>query len=405
MLRFELAPSAGAVPGLLKAAQWRDPRIDDREPSQPERLVRGIWSNRTVFGITRIASLTRLDRIGLPVAQAVRPAALSNTVSQGKGESSMQAAASALVECLERWAAQSIPSGAIRDASPQALGSDIVRLYGGYAEPGCSGWECRPIPWIEGWDLFSERLLPVPLALVDALYTVPSPHGSVFPRTTTGLSGGRTLLDAVLHAALEILEKHALELAYRRPHFFDHWRVMPESIAGGRAETVRRRIHESGFETGIWFVPTESGMPVYLCHIMEGPGIEELAPLPAEGSCCSLSHDAALHGALLEACQARVGAISGARDDITRLRYPETYDRAHLSAWRNGFTARGSMRFRPDDEEPILAADGLDAVVGALRATGAEAAIVVPLFRSQAPDLQIVRMVAPPLRHGLRPSE
>ena len=403
MLRFELAPPAGTVPHLLGAELRRNEPDDGKgETSQPGQLVRGIWKNRTVFGITRIASLTGLDRIGVPVAQAVRPAALSNTVSQGKGESGMSAAASALVECLERWAAQNIPTSMIREASAQALGSEVARLYGGYADVACGGWERRLLLWMDGWDLLSERLLPVPVALVDAVYTVPSPHPRLFPRTTTGLSGGRTLLDAVLHAALETLEKHALEQAYRRPHFFDHWQVAAGSIGGERSAAVWRQIQDAGFVAGAWLVPTEGQLPVYLCHVMEGPEIEELAPLPAEGSCCKLSHDDALLGALLEACQARVGAISGARDDITRLRYPERHDRAHLMEWRNGLSAPGPVRFPPGPEAPLRQSEALEQAVGALRKAGAEAAIVVPLFRSQDPDIEIVRMVAPPLRHGLR---
>jgi ribosomal protein S12 methylthiotransferase accessory factor len=403
MLRFELAPSAGTVPHLIGAGLRDDePVRATRATSQSEQLARGIWKNRAVFGITRIASLTGLDRTGVPVAQAVRPAALSNTVSQGKGESGMQAAASALVECLERWSAQNIPTTMIREASAQALGSEVVRLYEGYAGAACAGWERRPLPWIDGWDLFSERLVPVPLALVDTVYTVPSPHPRLFPRTTTGLSGGRTILDAVLHAALETLEKHALEQAYRRPHFFDHWQVAAESIAGQRSSAVWRRIHDAGFVAGAWLVPSDGKLPIYLCHVMEGPEIEELAPLPAEGSCCGLSHDEALLGALLEACQARAGAISGARDDITRLRYPERYDRAHLEAWRGGLSASGPVRFPSGPEAPLRRSEALRLAIRALRKAGAEAAIVVPLFRSQDPEIEIVRMVAPPLRHGFR---
>jgi ribosomal protein S12 methylthiotransferase accessory factor len=410
MLRFELAPPAGTVPHLMGADLRRDeadlrrdePVRASPETTQPEQLARGIWKNRTVFGITRIASLTGLDRIGLPVAQAVRPAALSNTVSQGKGESGMQAAASALVECLERWSAQNIPTGMTREASAQALGSEVARLYGSYADIAFRGWERQPLPWMEGWDLLSERPLPVPLAMVDAVYTVPSPHPRLFPRTTTGLSGGQTLLDAVLHAALETLEKHALEQAYRRPYFFDNWQAAAESITGERSSAAWRRIHDAGFVAGAWLVPTEGKLPVYLCHVMEGPQIEELAPLPAEGSSCGLTHDEALLGALLEACQARVGAISGARDDITRLRYPERHDRAHLMEWRNGLSASGPVRFPPGPEAPLRRSEALELAVGALRKAGAEAAIVVPLFRSQDPDIEIVRMVAPPLRHGLR---
>ena len=41
----------------------------------------------------------------------------------------------------------------------------------------------------------------------------------------------------------------------------------------------------------------------------------------------------------LEAAQARVTALAGAREDITRASYPERYDRAELEARRHSFTS------------------------------------------------------------------
>ena len=39
----------------------------------------------------------------------------------------------------------------------------------------------------------------------------------------------------------------------------------------------------------------------------------------------------------MEAAQARVTALAGAREDITRASYPERYDRAALDARRHAF--------------------------------------------------------------------
>ena len=48
------------------------------------------------MGITRLADVTGLDNIGIPVFQAIRPNARSLSVSQGKGVSLEAAQASAL---------------------------------------------------------------------------------------------------------------------------------------------------------------------------------------------------------------------------------------------------------------------------------------------------------------------
>ena len=65
------------------------------------RRWRDLMAMREALGITRIADITGLDRLGIPVMQAVRPFSLSNAVSQGKGASLAQAAISAILESAE----------------------------------------------------------------------------------------------------------------------------------------------------------------------------------------------------------------------------------------------------------------------------------------------------------------
>ena len=103
MVAGELAPPIGIVAEML-----REPRRPiERTEATAHELVRSLLSRRAAFGITRVGCITRLDRIGIPVVQVSRPLSLSNAVSQGKGLSVAQAAASALMEELEVWAAES----------------------------------------------------------------------------------------------------------------------------------------------------------------------------------------------------------------------------------------------------------------------------------------------------------
>jgi ribosomal protein S12 methylthiotransferase accessory factor len=73
-------------------------RIFDREYHQPKRFVTGTHRARTpaetladfgrhqqTMGITRLANVTGLDVIGIPVYMAVRQNSRSIAVSQGKG--------------------------------------------------------------------------------------------------------------------------------------------------------------------------------------------------------------------------------------------------------------------------------------------------------------------------------
>ena len=60
------------------------------------------------MGITRIANVTGLDRIGVPVVMVCRPNSYSIAVSQGKGITLDAAKASGLMESIETWHAERI---------------------------------------------------------------------------------------------------------------------------------------------------------------------------------------------------------------------------------------------------------------------------------------------------------
>src|SRR5215469_9766205 len=61
-----------------------------------------------VMGITRIANITGLDHIGVPVVVVCRPNSRSLAVSQGKGLDLMSAKVSALMESIEAYHAETI---------------------------------------------------------------------------------------------------------------------------------------------------------------------------------------------------------------------------------------------------------------------------------------------------------
>jgi ribosomal protein S12 methylthiotransferase accessory factor len=382
------APAAEAVPALL------DGTPDGEDDT--EELVASLLRSRSRYGITRVGSVTGLDRVGIPVVQVVRPQALSNVVVQGKGMTPVEAAASALMEALETWAAEQAPRTRVCEAA--ALGQEIEKLYAGAALPEArQDWHGLPLPWVGGWDLVSGRVLPVPAPLVDTIYTWPAPYPAVFPRSTSGLAAGRSLARAVRHGVLELLEREAVAAARTSPRVFDERQISPRAVAGPRATEVLDRIAAAGLVTGAWLAHAPHSLPVYWCHVMEaGPGAE-LVPLPSEGFGCGFTHDDALARALLEACQARLTAISGAREDITRAFYPDTFDREQLADWRNGLT-RPPRTLVP----PVLGATppSLTKAVAAACAAGAQAVAVVPLHVDLSARIFVVRVVAPPLRQG-----
>ena len=132
------------------------------------------------MGITRIANVTGLDRIGVPVVMVCRPNARSLAVSQGKGLTLEAAKASGVMEAIELYHAERIEL-------PLKLGS--ARELASTPSPGrprrpAALAESRfhvdlPILWIEGRNLLSDDAPTwLPYELVHTRYTSPLPSGS-----------------------------------------------------------------------------------------------------------------------------------------------------------------------------------------------------------------------------------
>src|SRR6266404_9735091 len=65
-----------------------------------------VWRLAPVMGITRVANVTGLDEVGIPVVMVSRPNSRSVTVSQGKGIDLGSAKASGLMEAAELYHAE-----------------------------------------------------------------------------------------------------------------------------------------------------------------------------------------------------------------------------------------------------------------------------------------------------------
>ena len=74
----------------------------------PDATVEWVRPHMAAMGITRIANVTGLDRIGVPVVMVCRPNSRSLAVSQGKGLDLAAAKASGLMESVETYHAERI---------------------------------------------------------------------------------------------------------------------------------------------------------------------------------------------------------------------------------------------------------------------------------------------------------
>src|SRR5438128_8144078 len=161
------------------------------------------------MGITRLGNITGLDRIGIPVAVAVRPNSRSVSVSQGKGVDLTQAITSALMEASEGFHAEEVGEG--RRATYRELAENR-----GVVDPLTLCTTGRPfdddalISWLLGFDLLRREGCWVPAEIVHTDYT--QPLDGYFLAGSNGLASGNHLVEAISSAICEIVERDAVAL-------------------------------------------------------------------------------------------------------------------------------------------------------------------------------------------------
>src|SRR5258706_3900116 len=95
------------IPGMRSDVK-KTYRGETHRTVSPEDTITRLNPYLPLMGITRVANVTGLDRIGIPVVMACRPNSRSVAVSQGKGVNLWAAKASAVMETIEGYHAENI---------------------------------------------------------------------------------------------------------------------------------------------------------------------------------------------------------------------------------------------------------------------------------------------------------
>lgn len=352
------------------------------------------------LGITRLANLTGLDVIGVPVFAAIRPNARSLATSQGKGLDVASARVSALMESIELWHAEHLHEVRLAwdvysSLRRRAAVVDLDRLV---HRAGRSSLRTSPQPWIEGWDLLQARPTWVPIELVALDLTAPAPgFGGPLFGGTNGLASGNHLLEAIAHALCEVIERHATARGERGP---DARPVDLEAVDDPGCRDVLARIAAAGARCFAWDVTSSLGVPVYLACVAEPPSPGRRRALGAyAGGGCHLDPAIALARAITEAVQSRLTFISGGRDDCLRPHYWRVGDETtHASLWAElhaGAAAPTSLRAHSSRAQDSFEGD-VHALLSALQAGGCASAVVVDLSHAGV-GVPVVKVVVPGL--------
>jgi YcaO-like protein with predicted kinase domain len=360
------------------------------------------------MGITRLANVTGLDCVGLPVYIAVRPNSRLLAVSQGKGIDHDTAKVSALMESIETWHAENIRQP-VRVESLRALrrSANVVDVDALPRLRSRPLLDHVPIPWIEGYDVIRDRRVWVPAEVVDLNSVRPADYVPVFVPDSNGLASGNHLLEAVAHALCEVIERDATALWFtdvRDETGGKATQLDASSVSDPYCRAMLERLARADLIAGLYDATSDVGVPVYNVVIFERPG----APRTLGyfwGFGCHLSPAVALSRALSEAVQCRLTEISGSRDDIDPGEYAKNRDEHELREMAGWVCdAPAPLRF---DARPDLAAESFEADVrrlcdGLLRA-GLGSAVVVDLSREDV-GIPVVKVVVPGLEGVFGPN-
>ena len=271
-------------------------------------------------GITRIADITDLDRIGLPVYTAIRPTAEYGGVSVygGKGISKDHAKASAMMEGFERYSAERQDSDEITIATANEISSN-----GDYIDPKSLNlpkeFEKKDISdisleWSIARDLITDKDYYIPTNAIYHPYTHDNNAESLFKSNTNGLASGNILEEAILHGIFEVIERDAwsiFELTHKNYSQIDLDTIESEIIN----ETIEK-FTSNGINIKLMDFTADINVPTIAASADDT--VTRDAGLLTLGIGTHLDPEVAILRALTEVAQSRATQINGAREDTVR---------------------------------------------------------------------------------------
>lgn len=349
------------------------------------------------LGITRIADVTGLDCIGLPVFMAVRPNSRSISVSQGKGLTREAAVASALMEAVEGWHCERVEVPLAYDSyaslSRRARTIDAMRLplrRGAAFRPG------YPMVWAEAAEVITGGSIWLPFECVSTNFVEPDRAGVTFLASTNGLASGNHRLEAIVHGLCEVVERDSYALWIARGGSdqagtrLDLTTVQDDTVQG-----LLYRLSAAGVLVAVWDLTADTGVPSFFCRLVDDPNTPRWALTGVfSGLGCHLDAVVALLRAVTEAVQSRLTHISGARDDMFHYETQANLDDVRAAAelaQRPGNKAFSGIDLSAETFEADIVSLG-----AALAQVGIESIAVVDLTRPEV-GIPVVKVVVPGL--------
>jgi len=375
----------------------------------PEQTLTRIDPKMQTTGVTRVADITGLDRIGIPVFSSIRPSADGGAVSvyNGKGTTADEARVSAMMEAIERYSAE-VGNRKLLLASYSELSDDNVNLsvlnpkelilpdYVNLKEVA----DLR-MPWMKGYDLIEEEEIYVPGNAV--FHPLPAQYDRVrlFRTNTNGLAGGNELEEAIFHGLAEVIERDAWSLVEIRRNTGPILEIKGE----GEIYDLVDKFQSVDVSVIIREITSEIGLPTFAAVsddlILKDPTLLTI------GMGTHTNAKVAIKRAITEVAQSRLTQIHGAREDTATAEMRRMMGYEWVRKQNKHWFEISELEPEPEqkqeseckDHENLDNDDFLEDIkymIARLKRAGFERAIVVDLTRDEI-GVPVVRVIVPGL--------
>ena len=342
-------------------------------------------------GITRVADITNLDRVGIPVFSCIRPTAEDGaiTVYNGKGATVEESRISAIMEGIERYSSEVHDRRIERGLYLELFNRGRVVDPRDLILPP----EANPdqiLPWFEGYDIANDE--PTFVSAEAVFHPLPPRFHPLFRTNTNGLASGNTMEEAIFHGLCEVIER-------------DAWSIVEISRNTGRAvinindplvDWMQKKFADAGVEVTIRDITSDVGIPT-MAAVADDVQLRDPILLTM-GMGSHTSARIAVMRALTEVAQSRLTQIHGAREDtpVALLRKRMGYERTkRMNAY--WFRNNGTIDFtaiHSYDTDDFL--KDIQVMIAALTKQGLDRVIVVDLTREEI-GIPVVRVIVPGL--------
>lgn len=363
----------------------------------PAETVERVRPHFKRLGLTRLADITGLDRIGIPTVVSVRPNGLGLSCDAGKGFTVAAAMASAAMECVERYHGEMAILEEFRASYEQVAERHVTLPLNQLLRARAALFTTKlPLQWTLGTDLLADREVAVPSAMVRLdksclAESLPPP----FVSDSNGLSAGNNLLEALNGGILEWIERDAIMChRFAWGAGFPPPRVALDTIEHATVRELIERCERADARLALFDCTHDTGVPVYMAYLYDRV-VRHVGTYIGYGA--HLDPGIAMVRAITEAVQGRLVYIAGARDDFFRhldLRLKLSDDHQALERVER-LPASLDARERGTQATPTFEGDIL-CLLERLRAVGIDQVVVVDLTEPVF-DAAAIRVLIPGL--------